>query len=470
MRRSEESEARAIFDANAVDQTETKARLRGEAPRAESSVESSGIFSGTQRAIAVVYVGHLFRYVYLLILIPFYGRVLGAAEYGRLLSAMSLYQIVWMVVEYGFPLAGVRDVATTSDPTRLGEIYGQHFAGRAVMSVPGLLIGIGGTALSPLLAESPIYGVLATLAAVASAFNVGWFFQGISRFRLSTILEASGFVITLPMILLLVRDRDDGWLVLASLLFASVVCSIAGHVVALRFVARGSVRLRSGWRLVRESTALFAVKGTSVIMTSSSTYLVSLFATAAQVGWFGAAERLASVAISMTLPAHRVLVSTVCQRLGTDQTQASAQSVIRIAFLIMTGAGVLVMLGTFALGGFIVPLVLGPEFGPAVPMLHILALMFPFAGFSQVVASCILIPLRLDRAVIKVSVLAALGTLVGMLLLGQAFEGMGLAWARSLGYALMAALSLEALRRKQLLTLLLGRSSDILREPPPPIV
>ena len=59
--------------------------------------------------IAFVYGGYLMRYVYLIIVVPFYGRILGVAEYGRVLASMSLMNVIWMLVSYGFTFVGMRE-------------------------------------------------------------------------------------------------------------------------------------------------------------------------------------------------------------------------------------------------------------------------------------------------------------------------------------------------------------------------
>ena len=235
----------------------------------------------TGRALAFVYAGYLFRYVYLLILIPFYGRVLGAQEYGRVLAAMSLYQMVWMLTEYGFPLAGARDIAAAGNDTRrVGALYAQQMNARWLMAVPGLLLGVVGTLASPLLRETPLFGLLATANGLMAAFNLGWFYQGRLRFGTSVVFELIGFAINLPLILLSVHGPGDGARVLGALLASTIICTLAAHAYALR----GIERVRAGWReslaLVRSSTALFAHKGVTLMMASSSTYLLSLFAPA----------------------------------------------------------------------------------------------------------------------------------------------------------------------------------------------
>jgi O-antigen/teichoic acid export membrane protein len=406
----------------------------------------------TRRSLAFVYAGYLLRYAYLLVLIPFYGRVLGAEEYGRLLAAMSLYVLVWMLGEYGFPIAGARDTAAaTTDRGRLASLYGQHMAGRLLMVGPCLLLGLGGTLLSPLLRSHPEIGVLATLNGIAAAFNLGWYFQGTLRFRISVALEVAGFAMNLPAILWLVRGPGDSVLVLAVLLVSGLLTNGVGHVIALRTLDRHALRLHGAFRLVRESSALFAHKGISMMMASSSTYVLSLFASAAQVGWYGAAERLATAGLSLMQPANHVLVGTVANRIADPLSEASAYRLIRKSYIAMTGFGLVLMLGTWVLAGPMVPLLLGPAFGPSVDMLYMLAFMFPFAAFAQVSSGFVLIPLRMDKLMSAVTLAGAVVTASLMLLWAPSQAGEGIVAARLAGSVFTAFVLLAVLQRKQLI-------------------
>ncbi len=404
----------------------------------------------TQRALVFVYVGYLFRYAYLLVLIPFYGRVLGAEEYGRLLAAMSLYQVVWMLTEYGFPIVGARDAASTRSREDLARLFGRHTMGRMAMLLPGIAIGLGGTLLSPVLREAPLLGVLATLCGIVAAFNLGWFFQGTLRFTTSVALEVCGFAINLPLILWLVKGPGDAPLALATLLASSVICSVAALVIVMRSIDRPSIRWRGGFSLVRESTALFAHKGLTMLMASSSTYLLSLFGSAAQVGWYGVAERLATVGLSLMQPANHVLVGTVAQRISQKGSEDNAYRLMRTSLFAMTAFGVLMLASTLLLADRLVPLILGPSFGPTVPMLQMLGVMFPFAAFCQVVSGYVLIPLRHDQLVSLISLFGAVTTVLMILGFGLAWGGSGVAVARVMGYVAIAFALALVLYRKRL--------------------
>jgi PST family polysaccharide transporter len=387
----------------------------------------------------------------LLVLVPFYGRVLGAAEYGRVLAAMSLYQMVWMLAEYGFPSVGTRDVAMARTAQGVAEVYGRHVSGRLVTSAVGVAVGAIGTLASPLLRARPVFGILATLGGMTAAHNLGWFFQGTLRFRTSVLLEIFSFTLNLALVLLLVRGKQDGWLVLASVFASSLAAAAVAHGVALRSMDRSTLRWSGAGTLLRESTALFAARGLGMLTSSSSTFLVSLLAAANQVGWYGAAERLATAGLSLMQPANQVMIGTVAALLASKETEAQAFALIRRGLIVLTVLGILMFLGTLALAGVAVPLILGPDFGPSVRMLRILGVLFPFAAFVQVVMGYVLVPLRYDRLVTVVSLVGAVATVTLTVGLGWGFAGEGVAWARSLGYLPMCLFLVHVLRREGLI-------------------
>jgi PST family polysaccharide transporter len=420
--------------------------LNGE--QAAAGAVQEGAMS-TSRSLLFVYGAYLFRYLYLLILIPFYGHVLGATAYGQVLAAMSLYQIIWLAVEYGFPVVGARDLASTTDKAVIAAQFGRHIKARLLMSALGVAVGVGGTVLSPVLRADPAYGLVATALGVISAFNLGWYFQGTFRFRTSVMLEVLGFALNLCLILSLVHNSGDGLLVLESVLISAIACTVVAYLIAIRQVDFRRLRFTGAVSLVRGSTALFANRGLSMII-SSATYLLSLFANDTQVGFYGAAERLASVGLSLMLPAGQVLIATLTRRLSATQTETAAYRLMRKGCLAMEGFGFVLLFGALVLSPYLIPLILGPGFAASVPIMQMLGLMFPFAAFTQVVCGYVLIPLRQDALVTKVSLLSAAFSLVGILLLVHDFGGLGVAGARVMGYVMAAAMLVVVLLRQGL--------------------
>jgi O-antigen/teichoic acid export membrane protein len=397
--------------------------------------------ASTRQALVFVYAGYFVRYIYLLILIPLYGRVLGPETYGKVLAAMSLYNVVWLITNYGFSPVGVRAVASASDDRSVAALFGRHVSGRALTMLAGIAVGVGGVLMSPVLRAEPLYGVLATVMGIVQAYNLGWLFQGLHRFRTSIILEVIGFGLSLALILSLVHSPADGLWVMASLLASALITGGASYVIALKGLDRAAIRFDGALPLIKEAATLFFLGGIAQLVINASSYVLSLFADAQNVGYFGSAERLAGIVLSLMIPANQVLIAVVSQRVGSQRGDGDAGfGLMRKAMLCMLAFGVVSMVLVIGLAPFAVPLVLGEEFRATVPLLQTLALLYPFAAFTQVATLYVLIPLRKDMLAMKVTAVGTVLHFGALVLFSWLYDGAGAAAARLMGEALTACL------------------------------
>lgn len=376
----------------------------------------------TRRSLGFVYIAHVFRYIYGLILIPYYGRVLGAEEYGKVLAASALFQVIWLCVEYGCPVAGVRDLAGTTDRPGIAAQVGRQTMARAIMVPLAIAIGVGGAWLSPVLRVEPELVAYAVAIGINSGFNLGWYFQGALQFRTQALLEVFGFALSLGFILLMVRGREEGARVLEALLLSGLISNGIAYTLVARQIDLQYLSLTGAFRLIWDSTALFASRGLRIMMANASTYLLSLFAPAAQVGYYGPAERFSSVGLSFMQPVGQVLIGTVTRHLSCGETEREAYRLMRKGILFMLGFGGLALLATVGLSAWIMPLILGPGFEQSILIMQIFGFMFPFAAFNQAVSNYVLIPLRKDTYIIKSTAVCAgvsIATVLASTLFGE---------------------------------------------------
>ncbi|MGV7246280.1 oligosaccharide flippase family protein, partial [Caballeronia sp. M23-90] len=278
------------------------------------------------KILVFVYGGYVMRYLYLIIVIPFYGRVLGVAEYGRVLAAMSLMNVIWMLASYGFTFVGMRDVAKSPERSHHNDVFSLHSSARIFTGAVGLAVGVIATLCSPTLSERPLMGLLATMLGLVSALNLGWLFQGRQRFRTPIIIEVIGFAISLVLILSIVRGPQDSVWVVASLLIAGVISSVISYGLTFAHVGLPKFRVSGVMDLMRGSTMLFAYSTGSAVLTASSTYLLTLLSSPDQVGYFGAAERFATIGLSLMGPAAQVFIPTISRQLAQGDTDGARAS------------------------------------------------------------------------------------------------------------------------------------------------
>jgi PST family polysaccharide transporter len=413
--------------------------------------------------IAFVYGGYLMRYVYLIIVVPFYGRVLGVAEYGRVLAAMSLMNVIWMLVSYGFTFVGMREVSKAQDTNECNAIYSLHVSARLALGVLGGAVGLIATMCSPALSERPLIGVLATLLGIVSALNLGWLYQGRQHFRTPIMIEVFGFALSLALVLSLVKGPADSIWVVASLFVAGIASAAISYGLATFQLGRPRLSLSGIVPLIKSSTMLFCYSSGSVVLTASSTYLLTLLSTPAQVGYFGAAERFATIALALMGPAGQVFIPTISRQLAQGD-KAGAHATTRRGAMLLLGYGLMVFCGALALSPFVLPLILGQAFTPSARVLQCFAWMFPFAAFNEFAAFYVFVPRRKDRVLAIAGVAAGIANLATALWLAPRFGAEGMAFARVIGELSLSVMLLTIMVRMQLITLLpgAGRAMEIM--------
>jgi O-antigen/teichoic acid export membrane protein len=410
------------------------------------------------RVLVFVYGGYIMRYLYLLVVIPFYGRVLGVTEYGRVLAAMSLMNVIWMLVSYGFTFVGMRDVSKVHEKREFNDIFSLHLSARLMMGTIGAIVGLTATFCSPVLSQRPLIGLLAMVLGIINGWNLSWLFQGRHQFRTPIMLEVVGFALSLVLVLSIVRGPTDSTWVLASLLIAGFCSTAIAYWLTVKDIGWPRVNFRGVSGLMRDSTMLFLYSTGSVVLTSSSTYLLTLLSTPTQVGYYGAAERFATIGLSLMGPAAQVFIPTISRQIAQNDHQG-ARSTTRRGAALLLGYGFLALGGALVLSPYLLPLILGHAFAPSAEVLQRFAWMFPFSAFNQFVGFYVFLPRKKDRLMAVAGLMSAAANLASALLLAPPFGAMGMATARVIGEAVLSATLLLFAWRTGLLRPIFGRTA-----------
>jgi PST family polysaccharide transporter len=385
---------------------------------------------------AYVYTAYSLRYLSVIVLIPYYGRVLGPASYGTVLAAMSLMALVWMVVNYGFSTTGSRELASTLGDAEHALVFSRQISARLILIPVGVGIGVLGTWLSPTLRSNPWFGVIATLLGLINSMNLGWFYQGLRRFRLSLIFEAMAYPLNVGFVLLLVRNSNDGLRALVALLLSTSLAALSAYVVALNMLKPQRLSIRGGLSEIKSASTIFLQSVNAMMMTSGSTYMLSVLSTPEQVGYFGSVEKLISFALAFLQPAAQVLMPTIAHRSKHDS--GNLRPLVRKGIAFEMGYGLCACLGGALLAPYIIPLAFGQRFAPSIHMMRIMVWALPFAAFTHAVGSYILIPQRNERWLVLAFVVGNLFNVALIVLLTKSLGGVGVSTARVAGECLTA--------------------------------
>lgn len=392
------------------------------------------------------YAGYFFRYVYLIVLIPFYARVLGPEAYGLVLAAMSVQAIVWTIQNWGFAFTGARNIASLKTDAERNHEFSRHLTARFILIPIAVGAGIAFTLGSPLLRGQPAIAALAVLCGTIAGFNLGWYFQGRMNFTTPVYIEIAGFVITLSMVLLLVRGSADAIYVMVALATSSAITSyVAYHIVAKSEKLRFS-NFSEGFQLIKQSTPLFITSGTYALMTNVGTYSLSTFAGPEQVAYFGTAEKVITTGLSLLAPAGQVMLSWFSKMMHENDNAHEVLRQQKRAVKWVCIAGALATLASLTVAPPLLNLVLGEKFEHASTILMVMSPIFLLAAFNNAISVYVFLPHRLEREISAISIgTTILG--IGLTVLGAWLGGaIGAAMARA-SSELIASLALMALYR-----------------------
>lgn len=386
-----------------------------------------------------VYAAYSLRYLYLLILIPFYGRILGMEGYAVVLSALSLMNLAWIFNSWGLPPAGTRAIA--SAPGNQSEIFGAQFTARLLLSllvIPGALIAIY---LSPLLMANQWAALAAMTLGIVSAFNLGWYFTGSHRPRTTVRLEVIGFVINLALILGLVRSSTDSDLAIFSMLLSSLIVSaIAYWSCRGEFSIRQLIQLKKGLQLIRSSGYLFLYTSSAIFLGAALTYILGLYASADMVGAYGSADRLVAVGISIMTPMGHIFIPKI-SALFISNRDSAYQLARKIGALLLMVATLGAAISHY-FAPQVVSLIFGPGFEETVELLKVLSVIFPINAAIIVFGAYLFIPQHEERTLAILVITGAAVSIGSLVLMGSAHQAMGAAYARIIGDSVTLALLL----------------------------
>jgi O-antigen/teichoic acid export membrane protein len=335
-------------------------------------------------------------------------RHLGVVDTGRYVTVITLLSMIQALTEAGLTAMGVKELSTR-DPSERDQVIANLLAIRLGLTALGIAVAVAFTVAagygSVLVWGTLLAGAGLMLANFQTTLAID--LMGRMRFGLVAAIEVFRQAFTTAVIVALV-------LLGAHLLpFLAVPIPAGAAILIVTLVAlRGKIRLglafdRDEWRRLLRETAPFAVGGTLwAIYFRLAVVFVSLFATARELGYFGAAFRVLDVLL--LIPALAISAAFPIFARAAHDDHDRLRYIVQRTFEAMTIFGV--WLGLLVLLGapVAIDIVAGPKFDAAVPILQIQALGLAAGTISTAFGSALL-SLGHRRQVMTLSVVGFLG-------------------------------------------------------------
>jgi O-antigen/teichoic acid export membrane protein len=334
--------------------------------------------------------------------VPLMTRHLGVADFGRFVTASSVVMIVAGVTEFGLSGIGTREYALAAPADRralLANLLGL----RSVLTVAGL-------ALATLLMVLGGYPKVVVLGMLVSGLGL-MLLNAQQTYSISLTAQLNwGIASVFELVNAVVVAAGTALLVLiGAQLFPFFLVSVASSAAAL-LVSGVYLRDRISllplfdipeWRVMVRDTLPFAAAATvGILYPRIGLILVSLIANAEQTGYYSTAFKIVEV-IGGTSGLIASSAFPLFARAGRDDHERLRYAVGKVGDTALI-AGVFVTLSLIVAAPFVVEVIGGKSFGPAVPVLRLQAIAL-LGGFLAATWSYTLLSLRLHGALLRVT-------------------------------------------------------------------
>lgn len=379
--------------------------------------------------------------------VPLLTRHLGVADFGRFVTASSVVMIIAGVTEFGLSGIGTREYALAA-PTERRALLSNLLGLRTALTLAGLAIA---TPLMELGGYPPVViggmlvsGVGLVLLNAEQTYAISLTAQ--LEWGIASIFELiNAIVVAVGVVVLVVLGAQ-----LFPFFFVSVVSSAAALLAAAVYL-RGRVSLLARfqlaeWRtLVRDALPFAAAATVGILYPRVGLIVVSLISSAAQTGYYSTAFKVVEV-VGGTSGLIASSAFPVFARAGRDDHERLRYAVSRVGDTALI-AGAYLTLSLVVAAPFVIAVVGGKSFGPAVGVLRLQAIAL-LGGFLAATWSYTLLSLRMHGALLRVTLAALVVSVALSAALVPSLGAEGASIASAVCEFVVAAGYLLALRRR----------------------
>ncbi len=269
-----------------------------------------------------------------LILMPYLIQVLGLSNYGLYSFALGLSMYLVIITDYGFGFTGVKLISIhRNNLEKISEIFNSIQIIKSVI----LLIVLGFFTLAILMldnlsADKEIYflsfGIL-----IGQTIVPVWFFHGMERMKLITIINLMIRLGAVVLIFILVREPNDIHLAIISQAISFTVVGVLSVIIAYQKFQLMMVvpKLTRIVKMLVDSRHMFFSTLSLSLYKNFNVVLLGFLTTNFEVGIYAAAERIIKAVYSLIAPMSQAIYPNLSRKFSKFSKQKSVGQLKKIA-------------------------------------------------------------------------------------------------------------------------------------------
>ena len=319
-----------------------------------------------------------------LLIYPYLIKSLGKDSYGIYVYGFTIASFFITFVSFGFDMTGLREISKVSHSTKdksfiLSKVF---------------------TAKLYLWRENSLIYWVCFSTTLVNIFLPVWYFQGIQKMKIVTIIQLLLKIASLPFIFYYVETSSD---ILAYSIISSTV-SVIGALVAFAYIIKidrlrlSIISFKETLLYTKESLYFFYSNVGSTIKTQSLNLIIGSYFGMGDLAIYDLAQKIISIPMMILMNVNRALFP----KIAGDFNIVTVRKVLKYEHII----GALVVISIILLGKPIVTL-LG---GEGIELAYPIAIVLSFVVYGFLITTChldlIITPLKLDIYIFKNQIIA----------------------------------------------------------------
>jgi len=393
-----------------------------------TKIPAQRTFGSLVENIVALYGAHFCNYILPLLTIPYCVRVLGPRAWGLVAFSQAFGIYAGLIVEYGFGLSAVREVARHRDSVEdLSTLVAGVMGARVLLMSGSVVLGCLFQLIAPAFPEGS--GILwaGMFWGIVGALNPMWFFQGLERMRVVATADVLAKVIATAAIFAAVHSPADAWRVLIAMSVGSLVSTATGLILIYREVEFRVPTVTDTMDALRGGWTMFLYRSSASLYTAGNAFVLGMLAPPQIVGYFAGAEKMIRALLGLFNPINQAIFPRLSHL--AHHSPSSAAKLSRWNLLFMLGAGGTMCIGVLIFAPWLVHVFLGRALTPSITVVRVLSLLLPLVAVNLALGVQWVLPLGLDKPFTLVVLLAGILNLLLAAVLAPLYAHVGMAWA-----------------------------------------
>lgn len=334
----------------------------------------------------------LANFILPLITLPYLGRILGVEKFGIIMFVMSFIQILILISDFGFNLSATKQVSINrNNKKKLSEIFSSILIIKIILVFICLIVLFILIGYVDKFYQNKHLFILFFGMVIGNALFPLWFFQGIEKMRISSLLNVLTKIIFTILIFILVTNSTDVIFIPICYSIGYIVSGVLGVIIA---ITKFKITLYiPSYKLIieylKDSTLYFISRISVSIYSIANSFIITLILGPVAAGYFSAAEKLYNAILAVISVISDALFPYMSKNKNIAVYKKVSLSVILISFV-----GLIV---TFFIADKIIYIIYGSEFGSSSTLFKIILLSTIFAIPSILIGYPLLASFGLEK-------------------------------------------------------------------------